>query len=277
MIEVWIGRAGKRNGPYPRAKVLAAHGAGKLQPTDLLWWQGLGSWEPVATAIAKLAAVDDADPQAIDLPETDGGLALEPIEAPAAAPRPASATAPLAPQARGAGEGMRAASGAAPAPARPRERDGSATPDVEADETARLADAPFAGFWIRFVAVIIDGILVAIAQGLVVALVVAPWRGMASDAGLIGAQLLGLVIAWVYSAGFESSRWRATPGKRVLGLRVAGADAYERISFLRATGRFFARFLSWMLLMIGYLMQPFTARRQALHDMIAGTVVVRVS
>jgi uncharacterized RDD family membrane protein YckC len=57
-------------------------------------------------------------------------------------------------------------------------------------------------------------------------------------------------------------------------LQVLTADREERISFLRATGRWAARYLSFLLLLVGYLMQPFTARKQALHDLIAGTVVV---
>jgi len=69
---------------------------------------------------------------------------------------------------------------------------------------------------------------------------------------------------------------RATPGKRALRLQVVTADGEERISFLRATGRWAGRYLSLLPLFLGYLMQPFTARRQALHDLVAGTVVVQI-
>jgi len=49
----------------------------------------------------------------------------------------------------------------------------------------------------------------------------------------------------------------------------------NRISFARATGRHFAKYISAMILLIGYIMAGFTERKQALHDMITGTLVRR--
>jgi uncharacterized RDD family membrane protein YckC len=72
----------------------------------------------------------------------------------------------------------------------------------------------------------------------------------------------------------ESSAWQATLGKRVLGVVVTDL-AGDRISFGRATGRYFASQISCAIFLIGYLMQPFTKKRQTLHDKIAGTLVVR--
>lgn len=89
--------------------------------------------------------------------------------------------------------------------------------------------------------------------------------------------LFGLFFAggWIYEAGLESSSKQATLGKMALGLRVT--DKYgRRITFARASGRYFSKLLS-RILMIGYIMAGFTARKQALHDMIAGTLVVRTS
>ena len=79
---------------------------------------------------------------------------------------------------------------------------------------------------------------------------------------------------WLYCAAFESSERQATPGKLALGLKVTGLDG-GRISFARATGRYFAEILSGLTLGIGYAVVAFSRRRQALHDMVAGTVVVR--
>jgi uncharacterized RDD family membrane protein YckC len=78
----------------------------------------------------------------------------------------------------------------------------------------------------------------------------------------------------LYFAILESSVWQATLGKRALGVVVTDLSG-DRISFGRATGRHFAHYLSAIFL-IGFLVQPFTAKRQALHDKIAGTLVVRV-
>ena len=95
----------------------------------------------------------------------------------------------------------------------------------------------------------------------------------------VGSPLLAswliVLVRWLYEATFQSSRWQATPGKRVLGMIVTDL-AGSRISFGRATARHLATYLSNILL-IGYLMQPFTQKRQALHDRLAGTLVVRVA
>jgi uncharacterized RDD family membrane protein YckC len=79
---------------------------------------------------------------------------------------------------------------------------------------------------------------------------------------------------WLYEAGFTSSARQATPGKMALSLVVTDL-AESRISFGRASGRHFAKYLSSFTLLIGYLIQPFTEKRQALHDLLAGTLVVR--
>ena len=70
-----------------------------------------------------------------------------------------------------------------------------------------------------------------------------------------------------------SSEWQATVGKRALGMVVTGVDG-SRISFARATGRHFAKYISAIILFIGFIMAAFTAKKQALHDMIAATLVV---
>ena len=86
--------------------------------------------------------------------------------------------------------------------------------------------------------------------------------------------VLFLLIDWIYEATLESSSKQATVGKMVLGLKVTDEHG-NRISFARASARFFSKILSRMTLFIGYIMAGFTARKQALHDIIAGTLVVR--
>jgi len=149
-----------------------------------------------------------------------------------------------------------------------------------------LAPSPaYAGFWRRFLASLIDGILVSVAcsqlnqvLNLILAQVIEVedteaglWRFLA--VWLAASLALCLVLNWLYYAVMESSPWQATLGKRALGMVVTDL-AGNRISFGRATGRLFARFISGIPLWLGYLIQPFTARRQALHDIIAGTLVV---
>ena len=86
----------------------------------------------------------------------------------------------------------------------------------------------------------------------------------------------GICIAILYYPVQESSAAQATLGKRALGLKVTTLDG-QRIGVGRALGRFFAKILSSLILMVGYIMAAFTEKKQALHDMIAGTLVVRSS
>jgi uncharacterized RDD family membrane protein YckC len=140
----------------------------------------------------------------------------------------------------------------------------------------------YGGFWIRFLAYLIDGILLSIAFGILAAVAgvsVIPADPAKVDPGALMSQmgtvqLVGLVGTWLYFALMESSPRGATVGKMALGLRVVD-DHGNRLSFLRATGRFFAKYISAIILFIGFLMVAFTDRKRGLHDIIAGTLVVK--
>ena len=95
------------------------------------------------------------------------------------------------------------------------------------------------------------------------------------SAGLAGYYLASFVIQWLYFALSEASPHQATFGKRALGIFVTDAEG-KRISFGRATGRVFAKWLNALTLGIGWLMAAFTAEKRALHDYVAGTYVMRV-
>ena len=147
------------------------------------------------------------------------------------------------------------------------------------DDGALLDEPTYGGFWLRAGAVVIDGI-VTMALGWLGGFVIGAGLGAArAGEGVTGAGgvLAGIAVAFLYFALMESSERGATLGKRAFRLRVVSAADLDRISFARAAGRYFARFVSMLVLYIGYLMQPFTRRKQALHDMIAGTVVVLVA
>jgi len=135
----------------------------------------------------------------------------------------------------------------------------------------------YAGFWKRLAAFVLDYIIVvvmaAIAGGVIGAFygvgVGAPTDEAASGLGAIA----GVLVWWLYYALMESSSKQATLGKLALGIRVVDRQG-NAISFGRATARNVAKFLSGMILMIGYLMAAFTSRKQALHDIVAGCLVV---
>jgi len=85
---------------------------------------------------------------------------------------------------------------------------------------------------------------------------------------------LEMVVFLFYVAAFQSSSKQATPGMQVMDMRLVREDDLGPVSFARAAGRDVATWLSGILLMVGYLMIAFTAKRQALHDKLASTVVV---
>jgi uncharacterized RDD family membrane protein YckC len=146
--------------------------------------------------------------------------------------------------------------------------------------------ALYAGFWRRFWAFLIDGFIIGAAMapfgfglwGTITALGHSTVASASALAGIILASmfvwLLRALVTWLYGALFESSAWQATPGKKVLGLKVTDLEG-RRISFARATGRAFGKWLSSLILCIGFIMVAFTEKRQGLHDLLAGTVVRR--
>jgi uncharacterized RDD family membrane protein YckC len=151
----------------------------------------------------------------------------------------------------------------------------------------------YAGFWLRFVAWLIDVTLLGF---VLVALCVPLAMTTGIGAGLRGFHpdrppdpalvfafvsslwifiLIALAGAWLYYAYCESSEWQATPGKKVLNLVVTDLEG-NRVSFGRASGRYFARLITNLIpAWIGYIMAGFTEKKQALHDMIASCLVLR--
>jgi uncharacterized RDD family membrane protein YckC len=158
------------------------------------------------------------------------------------------------------------------------------TPLAPYPVVAPVAGVGYGGFWIRVVAAIIDAIILRI--------VVAPISMIFGGVGLAGSMmghvphvplaLLGggltfiflLFGSWLYEAFMESSSYQATLGKMIFGMKVTDLNG-NRISFERATGRHFAKWLSAMIFCIGYIMVGFTERKQGLHDLLAGTLVLR--
>lgn len=139
-----------------------------------------------------------------------------------------------------------------------------------------VADFQYAGFWARFAASFIDSLvvmLVSVLCGLVLGVI----------AGLSGAKdsaiITGLTYVVVYGVSayyfskMESGERGATYGKRLLGLQVLDVSG-SRATWPQAFGRWAAHFLSYITLYIGFFMQVFTKRRQALHDIVSQTIVV---
>ncbi len=138
------------------------------------------------------------------------------------------------------------------------------TPPAVAPAAPLPPQAPvqYAGFWPRLGARLIDSIIIVLLGFLI---------GIAS-AG-IGA-VFGFLIDWLYYAVMESSYRQGTLGKIALGLKVTDLNG-KQISFGRATARYFADWLNGFTGGLSYLVIAFSSKKQGLHDMIAGTLVVR--
>ena len=135
-------------------------------------------------------------------------------------------------------------------------------------------DTMYAGFWARLIAWILDYAIVLL---ILVGIGIATATAITDVAMLeIATSVLTVLVPLLYWPALESSSRQATLGKRIMGLRVTGLDG-NRLSFSRAFLRHLAKMLSSITLGIGFLMAAFTARKQALHDFIPGSLVVRAS
>ena len=244
MTEYFIQRDGERLGPFDEATILRDRERGLLRDDDLLWAEGLDDWVPMSAVFAQLD----------ERPPAPGAFDLEPLEE-----QPA---------------------------AEPQERAYRVAPEDPMYDIPHAGDFVFdyAGFWVRFGAVTIDNAIVTLVIIVLGVAAVVLWQlvapqaqGEASPATLFPVlmpSLLSLVVPWLYYAGLEGGRHSATFGKRVFNLEVRFAHDLEPFGFFIGTARYAVSIVSAALLMIGYLIQPFTPRKQALHDLATGTVVI---
>jgi uncharacterized RDD family membrane protein YckC len=135
----------------------------------------------------------------------------------------------------------------------------------------------YGGFWIRVAAIIIDYIvhlipnmLFAFLQRELTQAATAEIDQMTQEFSIF---LNSVIVDWIYFAALQSSGWQATIGKKVVGLKVVDENG-RRISFGRATGRYFASMISAVIFCIGYMMVGWTSRKRGLHDSMAGTFVI---
>jgi uncharacterized RDD family membrane protein YckC len=151
----------------------------------------------------------------------------------------------------------------------------------------------YAGFWLRLLALLIDNTILGLGFFLVLMPLIfltglrtfldnfRPHEDM-NDVGvfmlivfLFLVATVALALTWLYHALMECSPWQATVGKKALGLVVTDL-AGQRVGFGRATGRHFGKMLTNLIpALIGYIMAGFTEKKQALHDMLAGCLVLR--
>jgi len=163
---------------------------------------------------------------------------------------------------------------------------------MNSQAVAAAPSVEYGGFWLRFLAYLIDGAVIMLGI-FVVAVPLVFLTGLGTLVSQIHPEedfngagfwlimavifllaIVSLAVTWVYHALMESSEWQATVGKKVLDLVVTDM-AGRRVSFWRATGRHFAKIVSNMIYPFGHIMAGFTDQKQALHDMIAGCLILR--
>lgn len=240
MTGITVLKSNVPHGPFTRAEIAQKLAAGEITPESLAFVEGLTQWTPLRDVLAKVDAAPS--PHA----PIGTGFGLEPQAA--------------APVATGAGYSYAAT-------------------------MAPPGHLVYGGFWLRFVAYIIDTVLltaVSMVFGFIVGLIAGIFIGLAghdkADTILPLVQVMVMIptfiVVWLYFACMESSRLQATLGKMALGLRVTDRQG-NRIGFGRATGRFFGKIISALPIYVGFMMAGWTERKQALHDLIADTLVVR--
>ncbi|MBN9412830.1 MAG: RDD family protein [Candidatus Paracaedimonas acanthamoebae] len=163
----------------------------------------------------------------------------------------------------------------------------------EIDELRKTPEVRYmyAGFWIRATGWALDTlILTLVLTPIFISLmaltsynneissqakqVSASLQAVANFSFIFVAYILPLLLQWLYFSLQYSSKYQATLGMRVFGLRII-SETGGAVSFSRATGRYFASFLSGVIFFIGRLIMPFMSRKQTLHDIMAGTYIIR--
>jgi uncharacterized RDD family membrane protein YckC len=230
---------GERRGPVSETELLELSNGGKLLADTLVWRDGWSDWRPFAQAGLITAGLGNA-------PCVECGKTLPVSE-------------------------MINYEGSWICPAcKPiffqRVRDGAST-------TTQMV---YAGFWIRFFAKVIDGVILQVVN-FVIRLI---FIGIAADPQKQLAMIwitfgVSMLIAACYSIFFVG-KFGATPGKMALRLQIVTATG-GKVNYARATARYFSEFLSSITLMIGYIMAGFDDQKRALHDRICDTRVIRLN
>jgi uncharacterized RDD family membrane protein YckC len=265
-------------GPVDDAEFARALSAGRIQGSTLVWNETMTNWLPysqaravsvqrqaeaLATGTAPGTPAEDLTP--LRTPAGDAPAEVAPIHcSECGRPFPPAAVIPI--------RGQWVCSGCKTLALKKLQ-----------DEPAMAAVVHYAGFWIRFAARLIDGVILFVVnllvgfvmQGLLTAL----GRGASGETRwstmlvVMGVSLLAqLVVSLCYTV-FFLGRFAATPGKMACGIMVVRADG-SPVTYARACGRHFADMLSGLTLLVGYLIAAFDVEKRALHDYICDTRVV---
>jgi uncharacterized RDD family membrane protein YckC len=261
MAEEWyVGSNGQQSGPFTLQQLRQMAASGQLSKTDLIWKEGLANWVPCSSAKGLFPTAAD----------------FSPASSPRSTPRP---TAPP-PRGTAPSDGGQVVS----------EVSGAVDPLFTGQTATMTATATGTSFQLaeflpRVGAALLDGLFLGLIGCLpnvlvVVMLTMATANANNPDdaqaAGILAnvcMNIIGFVVAAIYYVTLDASARQGTWGKQIVGLKVTDLEG-RRISFGRAIGRFFARYLTVCTCGIGFLLPLFTQKRQTLHDLICGCIVV---
>ncbi|MBI5528209.1 MAG: RDD family protein [Deltaproteobacteria bacterium] len=254
-MEWYYAEADRKMGPVGEDELKRLLAEGMVGGGTMVWRQGMSAWAELGTVLPDLAS-----------------------SAPAA---PGAATAGITCSQCGRrfppGEVIKLSGTWVCAACKPifvqRLKEGAALPGI----------AQYAGFWIRFAAKIIDGMILAVPNFVVMALTAILTGTVMKAAGMADAvtAVVAVLVNWTFQLGlpvvyntFFVGRFAATPGKMACGLQVI-LPGGGKVSYARAFGRCFAEWVSGFTLGIGYIIAGFDREKRALHDHICGTRVAK--
>lgn len=239
----YYGEAGQTIGPVDGAEMARLRSSGRVNAATLVWRQGFDNWVPLGQT--ELGAVPPLMPPFQGPPGLAGGEAMP-------------------------GAFARAGGRSGPPPGM-----GGGGPVWSAGPAGTVH---FAGFWIRALAMLIDGVILE-----VLTIILARLLGydllIVGDTTLVYGVMqtpgsaIGLALGLVYFALIPAGRWQATPGKRLVGIHVIRADG-QRLGAMAFLLRYLAYILSSLVFGLGFLMAGVTQQKRALHDFLCGTRVI---
>jgi len=144
-----------------------------------------------------------------------------------------------------------------------------------------MENKQYAGFWIRLLASLLDGVILLVAAICIMVLTGVPMEHMMDFInveleGYTWQQSMYVFLSLLYVILLPASTLQGTLGKAALGLKITDVNG-ERITVWRSLGRALSEILSTIILFIGYIMIAFHRQKRGLHDIIAGTYVIRES
>jgi uncharacterized RDD family membrane protein YckC len=239
----YVGRDGKRKGPFSAGKLRQMAQSGDLRLNDMVWKEGMPSWVAASTIKGLFS-----NPEVSSFDSTQGAAGTSlPATSESGSPDPSVIVSPAS---------------------------GGSAPLDYAEFMPRVGAFFLDALFVGCIGGIPSMIIIFVAAGIGAAGGTEEGALVMANLGQACGQLVNIVIGWLYFALQDSSQKQGTFGKQIVGIKVTDLQG-NRISFGRATGRYFAKWITGCTCGIGFLMPLWTEKKQTLHDMIAGCLALK--